>query len=276
MNSTKTITAGGSSTNYEYWPSANAKSSKETQTMALLRGSLFLDLNFAVPTWEVLVAQYTSKSMIVETDVLLALGGLAAEVSHRYPGKYLAGIWECDLLRQLLWRRHHDNRTDISSSVLETKLESYIAPSWSWASIHGDLVKFLPTVLFPDGLPLIRKNSLRKRSRQAVDPLPQSNPSEMDVRQRLIRQHRNNSLGPVWPCGGRQNHVGRTNDAYSTSCKHVLLLSFQLSVCVSGSRALLQSRTTSRGVGVSIHHALGKGVLPATSASRRDSDFRAP
>jgi hypothetical protein len=82
-----------------------------------------------VPTWESLVTRYTSKSITVETDMLPALGGLAAEMAHQYPGKYLAGLWEHDLLHQLLWTRQEEMHHGPGSR--EPRPQSYIAPSWS-------------------------------------------------------------------------------------------------------------------------------------------------
>ena len=89
--------------------------------------------------WGELIQRYCSCELTFSEDRLVAVSGLAAAfhasiASHglRWPKKYveqdyLAGLWNNDLISQLLWKVSNA-RTPIR----------YTAPTWSWASIEGD------------------------------------------------------------------------------------------------------------------------------------------
>ena len=81
---------------------------------------------------------YSSRELSYETDVLPALSGLAHsfETVHGVEkltdtNDYLAGIWRNDLAKGLLWTLH-----DSSDASRHTQ---YIAPTWSWASMKGQV-----------------------------------------------------------------------------------------------------------------------------------------
>jgi hypothetical protein len=84
------------------------------------------------------VTDYSPRQLTFPSDKLPAISGLAskfhgiAEACNR-GSRYLAGLWEKDLMMELSWR-------------LDTKQESfhpipreYRAPSWSWASVDGPI-----------------------------------------------------------------------------------------------------------------------------------------
>ncbi|KAH7198515.1 heterokaryon incompatibility protein-domain-containing protein [Fusarium flagelliforme] len=77
--------------------------------------------------WRDLIVQYSQKNITFRTDGLPAVAGLATEWSGKMTKRYLAGLWEGDLLNSLRWM------PDEKDSGLELK---YIAPSWSWLSVH--------------------------------------------------------------------------------------------------------------------------------------------
>jgi hypothetical protein len=78
--------------------------------------------------WRNAVVQpYSALQLTKPMDRLPALSGLAAVVRHKTRDIYLAGIWLSDLARGLLWES--SNAARVSTT--------YIAPSWSWASING-------------------------------------------------------------------------------------------------------------------------------------------
>lgn len=77
--------------------------------------------------WRDLIVQYSQKQITFRTDGLPAVAGLATEWSDKLTGRYLAGLWEKDLLNCLRWM------PDEKDSEEEL---SYIAPSWSWLSVH--------------------------------------------------------------------------------------------------------------------------------------------
>jgi hypothetical protein len=83
--------------------------------------------------WYELVEDYTLRSVTAPTDKLPALSGLA---KRHQEGKdqYLAGIWSSQFPGALLWQSKDPLAIKMSQA---SKDFSYIAPSWSWASIQG-------------------------------------------------------------------------------------------------------------------------------------------
>jgi len=77
--------------------------------------------------WRHLVVNYTGRSLTLPDDRLLAISGVANRLASYMEGKYLAGIWESDLHRDLMWRCDDPRQ----------RPESERAPSWSWAAIDG-------------------------------------------------------------------------------------------------------------------------------------------
>lgn len=78
--------------------------------------------------WYELMEDYSSRALTNERDKLPALSGLASKFEKYFPkGQYLAGLWSSHLPSVLLWRTIHHSR----------RPTSYIAPSWSWASLVG-------------------------------------------------------------------------------------------------------------------------------------------
>ncbi|KAH7009334.1 heterokaryon incompatibility protein-domain-containing protein [Macrophomina phaseolina] len=83
--------------------------------------------------WFHIVAQFSARQLTYGADKLPALSGLAKETSSAGPvGRYLAGIWEEDLAYGLLWICCANDH-EFSSAP------SYRAPSWSWASMDGQI-----------------------------------------------------------------------------------------------------------------------------------------
>ncbi|OBS23285.1 hypothetical protein FPOA_03837 [Fusarium poae] len=92
------------------------------------------DKNQHRDAWAAIVRRYTDRYLTVESDKLPAIGGLAARVFNEQilndPGEeYLAGLWRGNLLWDLVWAA---SEQDESRSIPK----SYMAPSWSWASIN--------------------------------------------------------------------------------------------------------------------------------------------
>jgi hypothetical protein len=83
---------------------------------------------------------YSARNLSHETDKLPAISGLAAAVARLVEGDvYLAGIWEGDLIRGLLWR------SVLSDTRVTTTKRASNIPSWSWASYCGR-INFLASV----------------------------------------------------------------------------------------------------------------------------------
>ena len=106
--------------NFEPWP---------------IRNQLFEDLARGGSVqmrdrWYELMEDYSFRRLTNETDKLPALSGLAQNFQHAVPqAEYVAGIWSTHLPAALLWRTRYTARRPMS----------YIAPTWSWASIVGNI-----------------------------------------------------------------------------------------------------------------------------------------
>jgi Heterokaryon incompatibility protein (HET) len=77
--------------------------------------------------WRRIVEAYSQRKLTIATDKFPALSALANEYSYRKRDKYLAGLWESELPESLLWMADSPNKLT----------SSYVAPSWSWASVGG-------------------------------------------------------------------------------------------------------------------------------------------
>ncbi|KAK1751484.1 heterokaryon incompatibility protein-domain-containing protein [Echria macrotheca] len=80
--------------------------------------------------WTKLVEIYSLTNLTVFTDKMIAIAGLAMELRQRLDDVYLAGMWKKDLVRQLCWQ----NRSPPTSGTRYSRVDTYLAPTWSWAS----------------------------------------------------------------------------------------------------------------------------------------------
>ncbi|KIW49260.1 hypothetical protein PV05_10954 [Exophiala xenobiotica] len=102
--------------------------------------------------WYHMVDQYSMRGIYEPHDIFAALAGIAKAVQNTLRCRYLAGIWEVDLIRGLLWHSRNDtlpfppggryqalkrpternaNKPHVLGQV------ALRAPSWSWASVEG-------------------------------------------------------------------------------------------------------------------------------------------
>lgn len=90
--------------------------------------------------WTVIVEDYASRQLRYQTDKLPALSGIASQVQQTLGGdEYLDGLWKSHMPRALAWIDKGKNKLGKRSRVLPG---SWHCPSWSWASITGD-IRFL-------------------------------------------------------------------------------------------------------------------------------------
>lgn len=82
-----------------------------------------------------IVVPYSNKKLTKMSDRLPAVSALAQKFQLKLDEKYLAGLWEKDLICGLSWA------SDISKTEEDHRDMSDRAPSWSWASVEGP-VKF--------------------------------------------------------------------------------------------------------------------------------------
>ncbi|KAH8683001.1 heterokaryon incompatibility protein-domain-containing protein [Tricladium varicosporioides] len=85
--------------------------------------------------WTEMIEDYSGRSLGVPSDRLKAIAGIASELQQLSGDKYLAGLWEEDLLYQLGWRQ--DTTDKVSQTPISRKTTS---PSWSWASTEGKVL----------------------------------------------------------------------------------------------------------------------------------------
>jgi hypothetical protein len=88
--------------------------------------------------WAAVVNAYTRTTVSFPRDKLIALSGLAEITSKETKCAYVAGLWQTNLVNQLLWyiEPAFDKRHRSFSNPATFKTE-YCAPSWSWAAINA-------------------------------------------------------------------------------------------------------------------------------------------
>ncbi|OJJ55666.1 hypothetical protein ASPSYDRAFT_48874 [Aspergillus sydowii CBS 593.65] len=100
--------------------------------------------------WVTIVKQFSQRSFTYQADKMPAIMGIVLEWKALFmQGQYWAGLWSKTLAKDLIWKA----RTDYSPRAA---CESYVAPSWSWASrAHpvyyqslGDMLSFEGAYLF--------------------------------------------------------------------------------------------------------------------------------
>lgn len=79
--------------------------------------------------WPRFVSHYSLRRLTFPVDKLLAIAGVARLLSGAMQDRYVAGLWESNLMDGLLWY--------IRPNTITTQPLKYRAPSWSWASCEG-------------------------------------------------------------------------------------------------------------------------------------------
>jgi hypothetical protein len=87
-------------------------------------------------TWAGIVHNYTSCQLTKPEDKLVALSGVAKIWQAVSQDEYIAGLWRKDLATQLLWTSAFEQQGPLEPA------KEYRAPSWSWASVDGQI--YLP------------------------------------------------------------------------------------------------------------------------------------
>ncbi|KLO95494.1 tol protein [Fusarium fujikuroi] len=127
--------------------------------------------------WDEIVVDFSRRQLSNPHDIFAALASIAEPISKALQSRYLAGLWEDDLVRCLLWRPGYRVSSFFGPATrplptIFAPAPVIRAPSWSWASIQGG-VKPLTLQQFrrmktesQSGTPLIRP----KQGRWTVDP----------------------------------------------------------------------------------------------------------
>ncbi|KAF5657735.1 hypothetical protein FHETE_10265 [Fusarium heterosporum] len=82
--------------------------------------------------WHKVVENYSKRRLTQIADKLPAISAIAAIIQQRIGSQYVAGLWTDNIDLDLLWRRPGLSRVAAANSP-------YIAPSFSWASIKGEV-----------------------------------------------------------------------------------------------------------------------------------------
>jgi hypothetical protein len=104
-----------------------------------------LDRSKIFNSWFAVVEEYSRLRITRESDRLPALTGVATVFQKKLECRYLAGLWENDIARGLLW---DVTRYECTRSQRNVRRHRY-APTWSWASLLMDTEG--PGIIFSAG-----------------------------------------------------------------------------------------------------------------------------
>ena len=103
-------------------------------TEPITQAPMLQALDFAIK-WQHLLHDYSRCELSFRKDKLMALEGIASHITAARPDDtYLAGVWKSTALYDLPWHRHEYDRQHFPFAETCDR-----APSWSWASVDGDI-----------------------------------------------------------------------------------------------------------------------------------------
>lgn len=103
--------------------------------------------------WYRSIMDFSARNLTFQHDKLPAVAGLAQRFGAAMNDEYCAGLWIKDIYTGLLWK----SGADIANAAPTRRLETYRAPSWTWASIDGfvDYVRVIPSLDQPEDVELV-------------------------------------------------------------------------------------------------------------------------
>ncbi|KAH8892614.1 HET-domain-containing protein [Thozetella sp. PMI_491] len=156
-------------------PSREIKSFEDNEVIAKAPTAFIPRLR----AWHQCVDEYSGRMLTLPSDKLQAMSGLAAIMNYDGEmGEYLAGIWSNKLAAGLSWGRPW---------ALLTSPPSYRAPSWSWASVDGEIS-------------CLMLSSPAKFLEPPIDEISQAMAAKYDpqlIKNGIILQDESNPYGPV-------------------------------------------------------------------------------
>jgi hypothetical protein len=93
--------------------------------------------------WLAIRGEYSRRMLSYQGDKLVAVSAIAEELGQTYNSRYLAGMWERDLAIDLQWSCPRDETLEDGFPSRKPRAQSYVAPSWSWASVNGAVEDFV-------------------------------------------------------------------------------------------------------------------------------------
>ncbi|KAF5133383.1 hypothetical protein E5D57_004007 [Metarhizium anisopliae] len=100
----------------------------------------------ALKEWYGLLFPYTKCRLSNPHDAFASLSAMAQQAAAVLGSRYLAGVWECDIVRGLMWRPTYHLAPNWKPTT-RPKPTSFTgpcqivarAPSWSWVSVEGEV-----------------------------------------------------------------------------------------------------------------------------------------
>jgi hypothetical protein len=89
--------------------------------------------------WQDIIHDFTELQLSHEEDRLPAISGLAQQFQCRLRSPYLAGLWRDNMIADLLWHGWDGGRSGAERYPTK-KPKEWRAPSWSWASVEGQIL----------------------------------------------------------------------------------------------------------------------------------------
>ncbi|WQF84544.1 Putative heterokaryon incompatibility [Colletotrichum destructivum] len=107
------------------------------------------DKDATLDTWYRFIEVFTMRALSNPHDVFAAIASIAKLAQNVLGSRYLAGLWEKDLVRGLLWRpRPQVQAHPLCKEPLTRPRPTPFAPapvirapSWSWASVEGPILR---------------------------------------------------------------------------------------------------------------------------------------
>jgi hypothetical protein len=87
--------------------------------------------------WSNMIEAYSRCHLTHGTDILIAISGVVKQLQGLLHDEYFAGIWKSHLPYHLLWFKERPSPTRRPIDI-----QDYRAPSWSWASIDGEITDY--------------------------------------------------------------------------------------------------------------------------------------
>lgn len=96
--------------------------------------------------WWDFVEAYTTREFTYTSDKLIAIAAVANAMIRQHEGvpeDYFAGLWQWWLELDLCWHVSHNRQPPLSfkKTVRPDDREAWRAPSWSWASVDGPVIR---------------------------------------------------------------------------------------------------------------------------------------
>ena len=129
-------------TEWEDGSSVNQSGSALNFALSAMGGDLNSRRIRSLKLWDSLLIDFSKRHLSNPHDIFAAIASVAGLLSEAMQSRYLAGLWECDLVRGLLWKPGYQISAFFKSATRPqpTRLAPGVvirAPTWSWAAVQG-------------------------------------------------------------------------------------------------------------------------------------------